>query len=141
MTKKEQYLEALSAFVRQRSGMQFADYGDVASYRAEQRTITRQRHDYFELHRLVSLTSADPADGVRAFSGRLKFEETPKGIAVDYCTGQYFATEYRAAACAVLAQALWDYWRKSAPEGAGGDYIRKQARINLSAGVAKRWFR
>ena len=33
---------------------------------------------------------------------------------LDYCTGQYWPTEYRAAACVVLASALWAYWRADA---------------------------
>lgn len=35
---------------------------------------------------------------------------------LDYCTGQYWSTEYRRAVCAVLARALWDYWRADAEE-------------------------
>lgn len=30
---------------------------------------------------------------------------------LDYCTGQYWPTEYRAAACAVLASVLWGWFR------------------------------
>jgi hypothetical protein len=32
-------------------------------------------------------------------------------VELSYCVGQYWPTEYRAAACAVLASALWDYKR------------------------------
>jgi hypothetical protein len=34
---------------------------------------------------------------------------------LDYCTGQYFPTEYRRAACAVLASALWSAKRDNMP--------------------------
>lgn len=36
---------------------------------------------------------------------------------LDYCTGQYWPTEYRRAVCAVLRTALWDRWRADAEEG------------------------
>lgn len=57
---------------------------------------------------------------------------------VDYCTGQYWPTEYRPAACRVLAAALWDYWRSSGYDTS--DKIRAMARRTLSRGVASRWF-
>jgi hypothetical protein len=36
----------------------------------------------------------------------------PNGLRIDYCTGQYFPTEYRKAVCAVLASALWAKYRE-----------------------------
>jgi hypothetical protein len=58
-------------------------------------------------------------------------------VRVDYCTGQYFPTEYRAAACAVLATILWDY---ISPECKTGNDIRKWARAEFGRGIASRWF-
>jgi hypothetical protein len=57
---------------------------------------------------------------------------------VDYTTGQYFPTEYRNAACAVLAQAWRSYWRDC---GYDADRIRKAARATFGRGIASRWFR
>ena len=82
---------------------------------------------------------------------------------LDDCVGQYWPTEYRAAACAVLASALWAYWRagmtpdgkrtETFSDGIGtyevdtynglrfADAVQKVARRELSRGVASRWVR
>lgn len=144
---REQILALLDSFVRQRAGLEFGNYGDVKAYRAEQRSITRDLHDYRAIRSAVERSSigADALlDAFRAFSGRLSISEAPpkhqawcatQGILprgaiaehgpcncgaqprfrIDYCTGQYFPTEYRRAACAVLSQALWDYRRDDMP--------------------------
>jgi hypothetical protein len=132
-TRKEMILTALDAFVRQRSGMDPTNYSDGPMYRAEQRSITRDLHDYRQLSRAVELRDSITADDLivasrNAFSGRLSIKElspiivgpgaydeamrrarkgNPQGFELDYCTGQYFPTEYRKAACAVMASALW----------------------------------
>jgi hypothetical protein len=86
---------------------------------------------------------------------------------IDYCTGQYFVTEYRRAACAVLASALWEYtrercmpsgpnreklssgdvtyWLDSARAGKGdfvaaGDWLRAHFAREFGRGIASRWF-
>ena len=74
-----------------------------------------------------------------AFSGRLEITERSDGaIKIDYCTGQYFPTEYRKAACAVLAYSLWHYWRDCGYDTY--EQIQKQARAELGRGIASRWF-
>jgi hypothetical protein len=67
-------------------------------------------------------------------SGRLTWD----GKRLDYCAGQYFPTEYRAAACRTLASALWCYWSDGGRHSA--DQIRAAARRHLGRGIAKRWF-
>jgi hypothetical protein len=57
---------------------------------------------------------------------------------VDYCTGQYFPTEYRRAVCSVLSSALWDYFRTNGADT--GDDIRRTARRELGRSIASRWF-
>ena len=81
--EKTQILSALRAFVRQRPGLDFANYGDVKLYRAEVRSITKDLH------------------------------HADEGIRVHWCAGQYWPTEYRRGVAASLAYALWDYWRES----------------------------
>ncbi len=114
LTERELILANLDAFVRQRSGMDYRNYGDAASYRSEQRSITRDLRDYRTLRAAVQwregIDAAALKEAFRAFSGRLTWD----GKRMDYCTGQYFPTEYRKAACAVLASALWDYTREHA---------------------------
>lgn len=139
-TKREQILQALSAFVRQRPGLEFGNYGDVSAYRSELRGITKDRHQAEELLAAVALREGIDADALlkaakHSFSGRLSIEETDKGIRIEYCTGQYWPTEYRRAVCSVLSGALWDYWRDVCNESP-----IETARAELSRSVARRWF-
>lgn len=146
---KDQILTLLGAWVRQRPGLEFCNYGNVANYRSEVRRIGRQLDDARQLMRAVELasgmTAAQLAEGFRAFSGRLQITAHPKGWKLDYCAGQYWPTEYRAAACAVLAMALWDYRREDFTAGARkgecpGDAIRRKFREEFGRGIQSRWF-
>ena len=146
--RKQTLITALQAFIAQRAGLEFASYGNVRAYRAEQRSVTKDRHQAEELLRAVSARDGVTADAIlsaaaRAFSGRLTIRETAPGVfSLSYCTGQYFPTEYRRAVCSVLSTALWGYWRSLvAPDAPGaGDRIRDTARAALSRAVARRWF-
>ena len=120
-----------------------------------------------EIIRTVRATDAAEAlkEGRKYFAADVKDAEIKivslGNWSLDYCTGQYFPTEYRKAVCAVLASALWGYFRaniaesmtEDGPDGqkyAGpvkalrgmsyGDAIRATARRELSRGVARRWF-
>lgn len=144
MDERQQILYALARFIRQRPGLEFGNYGDVAAYRAELRQITKDLHHARALLAAVSWRSID-ADALknafRAFSGRLSWDA--ERAQLDYCTGQYFPTEYRKAACAVLSAALWDYWRdKCVPESEPhkADAIRRIAARELGRSIARRWF-
>lgn len=129
-------LPLLYKFIRQRPGLEFANYGDVRAYRAELRGITADLHAAARLLRYAELF------GVREYvarelsgGGRLQYD--PKRRALDYCVGQYWPTEYRAAAARVLASAIWAYWRNC---GYDADGIRKQARREFGRGIASRFF-
>jgi hypothetical protein len=115
LNERELTLFALDRWTRQRSGMDFADYGDVTSYRAEQRSITRDLHDFRALLAAVSwrdgIGAPELKEAFGAFSGRLTWD----GSKLNYCVGQYFPTEYRKADCSVLASALWEYTRENMP--------------------------
>jgi hypothetical protein len=158
-TRKQDILHVLSAFVAQRPGLEPGNYDSESSYRAESRRITRDRHDYDTLAAAVAWRSID-ADALiaatSAYCGRLQIKEGGKGrrVTVDYCTGQYFPTEYRRAACAVLAKALWDYTRNHAmpepmktPDGrelydgrSAGEWLRRYFRREFGARLARSWF-
>lgn len=147
MNTKETYLAALHKFTSQRPGLDFGNYGSASSYRSESRRITRQRHDFRRLAREVELASGITAQNLvdtarSAYSGRLSFVEKGDKVGVDYCAGQYFPTEYRAAACAVLAAALWDYYRADLPPETEnkGDKLRAKFRRIFGASIASRWF-
>ena len=145
---KDQVISALSAFAAQRPGIEPGNYSDWRSYRAESRSVTRDLHDARYLLRQCELwgVSVEELRGAfRAFSGRLVPSVNEKGFCLDYCTGQYFPTEYRKAVCAVCAAALWDHFRedfaKSAKEGeSAGDAIRRNFRRMFGARIARRWF-
>ena len=139
--EKTQILSALRSFVRQRPGLDFANYGDVQAYRAEVRSITKDLHHAEELIRAVELRSIEGDAILKAVgSGRLSIEATDKGVRVDWCTGQYWPTEYRRGVASVLASVLWDYWRDQCGCDTG-DKIRAEARRSLSRAVARRFFR
>ena len=132
--------DALAAFIRSRPGFDPCNYGDAASYRADQRTAARQKNDAETMLAAVrwrdSITGADLIEAARG--GRLTIEVNPAGtvggimrpvVRIDYCTGQYYPTEYRAGVCRVLASALWNYARDNMPapyahrvEWSGGEF-------------------
>lgn len=129
-TERDAILTALRAWIAQRPGLDFRDYGDVSAYRAESRSITTDRHHAEALLAYVATFRSIDAERLKAafrdaYSGRLTLNEYPfsartraknpaTGFYLDYCTGQYWPTEYRRAACAVLASAIWDWWRDNA---------------------------
>lgn len=123
---KDTILAALYAFASQRPGLDFANYGDCRTYNAEARAIRKTLSEFRQLFRQVQLSDSITAENLieaarSAFSGRLSFIQRGDSVAVDYCTGQYWPTEYRNAACAVLASALWHYKREHCmPEPVNG---------------------
>lgn len=163
-------LQALDRWIRQRPGLEFGNYGDWSAYHAEVRSIGRDLKHARTLLAYVERHPSIDAERLKAafrdaYSGRLSWNPGipltgPNGDGpvmrphLDYCTGQYWPTEYRRAACAVLASAIWYWWRDECmPEykarggvaGAGkpvvpGDYLRATARREFDRGVAARWF-
>jgi hypothetical protein len=136
MENRDKIIALLRSFIAQRPGMDPRNYGDAASYRAESRGITQDRHDAERLLREVELSplaipEAALREAFRAFSGRLTLTDGPNNtLRLDYCTGQYFPTEYRRAVCAVLSAALWDARRASMPPpryimGDGVEFLTK----------------
>lgn len=145
---KAELCAMLAAFISQRPGLDFANYGDVSAYRSESRQITADMHDAFALLDAVAARDSLTADDMRAVlmgSGRLTLSEDGR---LGYCTGQYFPTEYRKAAARALASMLWAYWRVYAapldpsPEGRriGGESIRTAARLAFRRRSVLRYF-
>lgn len=146
---KEQIIALLDRWIRQRPGLEYGNYGDWKSYRAEVRSIAKDLQHARTLLRAVEcsiMTAEELTQAFRAYSGRLSLEErAPDVFALSYCTGQYWPTEYRRAACAVLACALWDHYREcfaaSAKLGeSAGDAIRRNFRHEFGRAIAARWF-
>jgi len=148
MTTLETYTGALRSFILQRPRFEPANYAGCASaYRADYRRCLADRDDALALLAHVSRATdsatmqASIADALR--SGRMEWNaETAE---IDYCTGQYFPTEYRNAACQLLARALWAYWRDASAANwreamSNADNIRRTARNTLGKRLARRWF-
>ena len=99
----------LAAFINQRPGLDRADYGFDANgrraYASEVRSIAKDKHRAVSALAQAKNFTFDAAvmlDSFRAFSGRLEPVMRDGKVALGYCTGQYFPTEYRKAAAAVL---------------------------------------
>ena len=150
-------LSALRAFILQRPRFNFANYGDASSYRADSRRTTIQRADALILLRAVEWRDSTTAEAIAAQltgSGRLSMVIKGDSVALDYCAGQYYATEYRAAACRALAWVLWGHVRAHAMpaptvradgelryEGlSAGDWLRRYFRREFGRGIASRYF-
>ncbi len=106
---KELAIEAFDRWINQRPGLDPANYIDpyrsdpdrVRAYRSEQRSIIKDKHRALYALRLFRICDYDPERMIRAFtafSGRLEWSD--EGL--EYCTGQYWPTEYRIAAAIVL---------------------------------------
>lgn len=136
---KQDIITALRKHIAGRSGIDFRNYGDRASAMEDYRKILRHGKQARAMLRAIELRESITADMLesafqRAYSGRLSYS-VDKGC--DYCAGQYYATEYRAAACAVLACALRNYWLD---DGRKMDEVRKLARAELGRAIANVWF-
>lgn len=133
--QKTQILEALRRWIAQRPGLDFGNYGDLRSYRTEMRGITRDYRDAMTLLRAVEMSSITGA----ALADTLRNRLTWNGARLDYVTGQYWPTEYRKAAAAALALALWRHHAADYPAGSGAE-IRKAFVRMFGRGIASRWF-
>lgn len=149
---RDTILDMVEHWIKQRPGLEFDNYGDIAAYRAEQRSIMKDKHQAEILLSAVRWRKGIDVPELRiafrdAFCGRLSMKENIKEgtIILDYCIGQYWPTEYRRAACAVLASALWFYhrWTHSAdtnPDGNVGNELRTYFRKEFGVAMQKRWF-
>jgi hypothetical protein len=137
------HLAALTKWVNQRPGLDFGNYGNVAAYRAEVRSITKDRADFQAIARELAYRSTTHVHwhiAFRAFSGRLTPTYRDDGsISLAYCVGQYWPTEYRRAACAVIASVLWQLAREDRDDSTG-DTLRDHFRSVFPRNVARRWF-
>lgn len=142
MPNKSTIIAALDAWIRQRPGLEFGNYGDWTAYRSEVRSIgkdlqhARKMIDYVAWH--DSITAQMILDAAK--SGRLSIKVEGDKVRIDYCTGQYWPTEYRPAVCRLLSSVIWDWVRANDPRRSG-EMIRKAASRELGTSIAQRWFR
>lgn len=140
---KTQIVLALSAWVSQRPGLEYGNYGDVSSYRAEVRSIgkdlqhARAMINYVAWH--DSITAEMILNEFRA-GGRFTCTVDGDKVTLDYCVGQYWCTEYRPAVCRLLSSVIWYWMRGNMLDPATGNDIRRQAARELGTSIARRWF-
>jgi len=140
-------IEKLTKFVNQRPGLDYSNYGELSSYRSEMAEITRDRTDYFELLSLafsrIDNLNEVVTDYLLKSSGRLTMNEAGN---LEYCTGQYFPTEYRPAANRILANLIFASYRDEIEHNTpnnvykDGNEIRKAIKRSISRRIAKNYF-
>jgi hypothetical protein len=147
-TSRAAILDGLRRFIAQRSGIDARnyqrDYRDkegAAAFRADYRGILRDGREARLLLEWIERTPSISAEAIaaRATPGA-RLSLSADGATWNYTAGQYFAVEYRAAACRTLAGIIWDYMRDGW-ELKTADDIRAAARRNFGRGIASRWFR
>lgn len=140
ITKSEIYAK-LHVFVAKRSGLDWRNYASdcrdnagMSAFRSDRNRILQHGRDARALLAFVE-RSPMPVDFLmrELETGRLTFD--PARNALDYCAGQYFPTEYRAAVCRVLANAIWRFYRDNVTPD-----VRTFARETFGRGIASRWF-
>ena len=105
---KETVIKLFTNWINQRPGLDWRDYGNsYNAYKNDANNISKQRKEALKALRLFGYLDYDPETfntSCRwAYSGRLQvIYNADKGWFIDYCTGQYWPTEYRQAAAAVL---------------------------------------
>lgn len=135
---KPQLIQLLTKWIHQRPQLDFANYGDIKPYREEIRHIGQQLQDARTLLRAVEGSGITAEQMVeRLKTGRLNLRES--GEELDYCTGSYWPTEYRAAVCRLCSDLLWQYIRAAYPHFNGTE-IRRYFSRWFGRGMGKRWF-
>lgn len=141
ITTKSKILNLMRAFVAQRSGLDWRNYASdwrdksgMAALRSDRNRILQHGRDARALLVFVERSSM-PIDFLMSEleTGRLTFDSARN--ALDYCAGQYFPTEYRAAVCRALANAIWRFYRDNLEMD-----VRQFARDEFGRGLAARWF-
>jgi hypothetical protein len=137
---KSELCSLLRKFIAQRSGLDWREYGNDAAgmraFRANRDLILQHGRDARALLSFVQNWSSIPVDYLLtelSDGKRLSFD--PARNAIDYCAGQYFPTEYRAAVCRALSSALWRYH-----VNLGTSDVRAWAVEAFGRGIASRWF-
>lgn len=138
---KNLLINLLRKFASRRPGLEYANYGDPKTYRAELRAVGRQLRD---ARTLLAAVEASPITGDQIAaalkSGRLTLHIRDNGAPeLHYVACQYEPTEYRPAVSRVCSSLLWAHVRASWPHYDGTD-IRAHFRRWFGRGIASVWF-
>lgn len=133
---KENILSRISAFIEARPGFDWRNYqGCPASiYRADYATALRGLHDGRALLRACALSGVTAATLADALADARRLTLTADGLEFTAC--QYPPTEYRAAACRALADALYRHYLADDGDRAGA--LRKLRNV-LGPRLVSRW--
>ena len=142
-----QILDDLLRFVNRRTGMDVRNYAQdwrdsegLKAFRSEYREILRDGRDARIMIRACRYLVPVEILLEEARTGRLTYG--PEGF--DYCVGQYWCTEYRAAACWYLRRCYLRYLMIADPilrvNGCTFPEALERARGEFNRGIARRWF-
>lgn len=143
MATKQTIIDALHQWINQRPGLEFSNYGNVSSYRAEMRSIGRDLQHARAMVNYVAWHDSVTAEMIMSAAdngGRLTLTVNGDKVRIDYVTGQYWPTEYRRAVCQLMSSVIWAWLRENGNCKTGDD-IRKAARRELGQSIANRWFK
>jgi hypothetical protein len=133
----ETILTTLRAFIDARPGFDWRNYqGAPEAYRADCTTALRGLHDGRVLLRACTLASVSAENLRAALTDAHRLTLTDAGR-LEYTPGQYWPTEYRAAACRALADALARHYMPGVPDRAA---LLRVLRNVLGARLTRRWF-
>jgi uncharacterized membrane protein len=134
----ETILTALRAFINARPGFDWRAYAGspAAIYRADYAVAYRDLQDARVLLRACALASVSADDLCAALADARRLTLTPSG-ALEFTACQYPPTEYRAAACRALADALERHYMPGVPDRAA---LLRLLRNVLGARLTRRWF-
>jgi len=161
MVTKSTIIAALDTWIRQRPGLEYGNYGDASSYRSEVRSIGKDLQHARAMLNYVAWHDSITAEMILSAAdngGRLSLKVEGDKVTIDYCTGQYWPTEYRPTVCRLLSSVIWHWMRDNMPKPVTmhnsetgenvqridglriGDYLRRMAGRELGASIARRWF-
>ena len=113
-------------------------FRSIKAFRSEYNSILQDGRDArLLLNGLRWRTTTLPVEDMIRILGDRRLQFNPETKEFDYCVGQYWPTEYRAAACRFLRDCYqYIYW----PQFKDNQAIKKQIVKEIGRGVANRWF-
>jgi hypothetical protein len=136
MHTTDSILSALRTFIEQRPGFDWRNYqGAPEAYRADCTIALRGLHDGRVLLRACRLANVSTDDLRAALTDARRLTLTDAGR-LEFTACQYPPTEYRAAACRALADALARHYMPSVPDRPA---LLRLLRNVLGGSVVRRW--
>lgn len=139
---KQTVADKLIDFVTKRPGFNPELYNSVSSYKRDRLVAYSARNDFNALLRLVKSVTGDDKDLDSSLvkhalksGGRLLWNEEAEQW--DYCPGQCFSTEYRGAACNLLARVIWS---AMCDDYDNADELRMRLKKILRRSIIKSYF-